>query len=471
MGLASIDTLKPVWKIEVVAGTKSLSSSILEGALMKLQYVSRQGKGQVPRINMEFDNSSGKVFNPLVMAVGLKLRVSFGYDGYMSRAFTAPVKSVKALAMRDPGREPDSPRPDVYGTVLMEMHLHKHIMHLHPEKNDLNSKGPIRISEMARKIARWAGYRDDQIHIQTGLGMGSGGGPKEETVSESQIPDGETAMQFLRKLAVQRGFWFSATEDGFHFRRLDWQVKPVDVISYFEGPDVLSFNVEGDYALNANNVKGKAINPRLGQFVYHTLTGTNTGMWALDTGQSSLPIKGAGGTPSGTQKVPDVINPTDLVSDVSSRLLESTTRRMWEHAHKKWTIKLTTVGNPLIFEGDAVVLDNFSAIIDGIWIVTEVEHRIDGEGYTTLMTMKDVKKGGGPSGPILPVYVYDERTGTNVGLHAQAGGVWKQGKHGELIRPKAKRKTDPNKPKGPRPGTPLFYRGSTTSHMRNPGPK
>lgn len=427
MGLAAIDTRKPVWQIEAIAGPETLRSKLLESTLIKFQYISRKGKGQVPKITMEFDNSTGLVFNPLILAVGLKLRVSFGYDGYMSKVFEAPVKSVKANCMVDSGRQPMSPRPDTYGTVVMEMHLHKSKTHLHPEQDTFNSTGPARLSDIARRLARDAGYQDKQIFIQKGLGITGSDDSDEPKENLASIPEGETLMQYLRRKAVERGFYLSVTEDEFRFHRSNWKMRPKDIISYFMGPDVLSFSVEGDYALNTGKVKGKAYDPLFG-YVVNSMA-QPIGVLSFN----HLPIKGKGGGGGTSDKPPEVVDPKDFVTTISSKLAEKVAKRVYNAATSRWAIKLVVVGNPILFENDGVVLDNFGPVVDGMWTIDEIEHRIDGDGYTTSMTLKNKAKG--PGGPTKWVYVVGPN-GEVIGVYSERAGRFKQDKHGATSAPR-----------------------------------
>ena len=437
MSLGTQDVRKPIVKIDVTAGSKHLNSQLLESTLIKFQYVSRQGRGQVPKIMMEFDNSSGLVFNPLILAVGLSLRVQFGYDGRMSKVITAPVKRVKANCIVDPAtRGPASSRPDAYGTVVMEMHLHKHLAHVRPDKNNLVAPaGPVRISDMAKQLAKWAGYPDDKVFIERGLPGGSskGNDPKaSEPLEHFQVLEGESMMQALRRQAVQRGFWFSATEDEFHFHSPDWKMKPSEFFSYAAGPDVLSFSVDGDYTLNTRSVTGKGVNPLTGAFSTLVVDLDTTGRPLSGFYVKNLPIKGSSKDSSTST---DKINPRDFVADVSPRLAQTAARRLYEAACNRWTIRLSVVGNPIVFEGDTVLLDNFGPVVDGAWIVREVEHRIDNDGFTTNLGLKGKRSGVGSFR--WPVPVYDPVTGRLISVYYIMPKGYKQDRKGHMAVDKA----------------------------------
>jgi len=389
MGLAGIDSLKPIVKIEVLGGLKSLSAAALEQSLVKFQFISKQGKGKLPVINMEFDNSDGSLFNPLVLATGLKLGIRFGYEGRMSTRFVGPIKSVRANCLPDSGQTPMSARPDAYGTVVMEMQLQRPQLHLKPENDKFMASGPMRISDAMRRLAKSAGYTDRQTFIQPGLSLMNSGSPNESMVNLAQIPTGETMLQYMRKLAVERGFYLSATEDEFRFHRPGWKQTAVEVFNYAMGPDVLSMSVEGDYAMNVNSVHGTSYDPYKGAVVGFLLDSLRQ---ANSLAGISLPI-GKSGHNSG--KLPDTVNPKDLVTTVSTKLMEATVKRLYESTNNKWSIKMAVVGNPLVTEGCAVLLGNFGPIVDGMWIAHEVEHRIDADGYTTGFSLRGKKRAGG----------------------------------------------------------------------------
>jgi len=111
--------------------------------------------------------------------------------------------------------------------------------------------------------------------------------------------------------------------------------------------------------------------------------------------------------------------------------LEATAKRLSAAALNRWSIKMSVVGNPVVFENDGILLDNFGPVVDGMWIAREVEHRVDMDGYSTHMTLKGKSTGRGGGGIIWPIYVWEKMTGMVTGALsiAQKSYLKKSGKY------------------------------------------
>lgn len=391
MSLDDTTVLKPLIDIQIVGGPAGITGDIIRDALVKLQYSSKQGKGRVPLFNIELDNSSGMVFNWAMLVVGLTLRIQFGYASRMSKPYLATVRAAKAANLAtSAGRNPASPRPDVYGTVILEAQAHNWPIHMRPDKTNWGPSEPMKLSQAVRRIAQYLGYSPKKIFVQDGLA----GDP----VGCWQIKDGESFAEFLERHAKgDMGYVVKVSDKEIHFHSRTWKYEPTEDISYFIGPDLLSFQVDGDYTFNTQLATGKGLDALTGLAQVHI--GDPSKMY---TGALAI-APGSGGTkiPVGPDQKPlpgkalDSVRPTEIISTVARKTASAAIQRVITAAQNKWNVKLTLVGNPLIEEGTGIILDNFGPVVDGVWITKEVEQRFDSEGYTTIVSAVGKRTGTG----------------------------------------------------------------------------
>lgn len=406
MSLEGYKLLGPRVKLEVMGGPKDVTGKLLESALVEFKYVDQPKKH--PKILLKFDNSSGRIFNFGVAVVGLKLKIRWGYESIMSRTFWAPIKRVKALTMGQPRKSLVSPHPDPYGTVEMEAQAFYTKVHFNPDDDKWAPAAEGPLPTIARTLARKYGYKEKNIHIQTTHPDG-----KSLAYEKSQVKTDETVGQFLTRKARELGWTFQYGGGVFRFHQEGWdKTQPEEAISYYKGPDLLSYEIDGDFRVNMSAAKCKAINPLTGRKVDY--------VWG-----EKMPVGAMGLPPTRNKKRPKDVGPKDIVVAISRKALSAAVRRVVNHARKKWEIKMTLVGNPRIFRGMGLMLNNFGPIIDGLWYVKGVEHTINvGSGYITTLTavMKKGKKGGG--GLVVPDYVWPEDGGLPVGA---IGVPWSKG--------------------------------------------
>ena len=412
MALEGYKLLNPWVSFDIIGGPRGITGADFRDALVSFKF-SDKSDGKLPKFEMQFDNSSGRFLNFATLLIGLKLKIRFGYENLLSRPYTVPIKKIKGGAMGGVGKGVRSPMPDVYGVVAMEALGDVQKMNYSPKDDVWMPTSPMPLSRMVKQIARKYGFRETKIFVQEGLGIDT---QKESLFDKSQIKDKETVREFLQRKAEERGFVFFIQRNEFHWHREDWKVKPHDTITYFEGPDLLSFALEGDYNLNLINVKAKALNPKTGKILSPVIS--NEGE-----------LIGLGGVPLRRGVPPEHAQPKDIVSSISLKAAEAAVARMTSHVLRRWKAKLTLVGNPSIFVGSALNLVNFGPVIDGTWYVREVEHVINPDGYTTTIQASARKRA--KRGRFVPVPVIDER-GNIVGL----GGTYK----GQAVRDRTKRR-------------------------------
>jgi hypothetical protein len=253
------------------------------------------------------------------------------------------------------------------------------------------------------------GYKDHQIFIQGGLGILDGSPEAEQLWDGHQILDTETAEQFLHRKADERGFKLEL-EEGRHFRltREGFNFGDQQMVSYFLGPDVLTYGVDGNFSINTKRVVTKATDPLHKRCVVNIYSAAEMRIAALGGA-----IEGAGTASATDNHIPERLQPEEIVSTLPEKVVERGLQKLVDHAANKFVLSMQVVGNPLIMTGTGLWLQNFGTLTDGAWRVTEVEHTFANDGYTTRFkaTAKKAGKGGLP-GVFLPTVIFDERTGT-----------------------------------------------------------
>lgn len=379
MSLAGWDTRTPRVLIDVTGGPIELSGNDLTRSLMKFVY--NEVPKSKPKVRLEFDNSSGMLFNYGVLIIGLKLKIRFGYDRYMSPPFSVPIDRIQAMSIGEPGKPVVSPHPDVYGTVAMEGYAYPYKAHKSASTDEWRTTGPMTLPQIAKALALKMGFSTSKIFVQDKLDDGTA--PDKQVYIE--IPAVDTVSTFLQQRAQDIGFEFYISKNEFHFHTNNWQDYPVETIEYFKGPDLLSFEVDGDYTTNVTKAHTKGINPSTGKRI----------AWLFDSqGMNARVIYG----PLGSQTPKDTISKTDIIPALSKKARIKGIKRVLNHVHNKWRLRMSMVGDPVLYMGRTLELANFGQVVDGHWYIREVEHVIDTNGYTTNLVARGRKRGGGGAG-------------------------------------------------------------------------
>lgn len=391
MTLGTTNTLSPRVLMEVLSGPSTLTSTDLERSLMAFEY--NHQKGEKPKITLEFDNTSGKVFNMGVLLAGATLKIRFGYQNVLSRPFIATLRKVAALGLGSPGVSLTSPRPDVYGRVKFEAMAYNWEVYFKTDDHIYTGRN-VTAATVATQIARKFGYRGNQVFVQEGSAM--------EGVPDSPIPyvslgDSESAEQYMTMLAAQRGFEFWVTDKEFHFHTSDWGGQAVEEIAYFRGPDLLEFGIDGDFDLKTTAVEAKSFDPLKGKMVVYTLDGNG-----VPVGRTMSQLAR---TQALAKKTRNSISPIEKITTVTAAMVNSASKRIWARVDSKWKISMTLIGNCGIFKGTTMNLSNFGPFIDGRWIVIGVRHFVNtSEGFRTQLALGRIYKGKkGAVTPPLPV--------------------------------------------------------------------
>lgn len=391
MSLAGWDVRTPRVLIDIIGGPAELSGSDISRSLMKFVY-SEVPKSK-PKVRLELDNSSGLMFNWAVLLIGLKLKIRFGYDRYLSPPFSVPIDRIQALSIGEPGRPVVSPHPDVYGTVSMEGYAYPYKAHKSASADEWRTTGPMTLPQIAKALALKMGFKTSNIFVQDKMADGT---PADKHVY-IEIPAVDTVSTFLQQRAQDIGFEFYIAKNEFHFHTNNWKDRPVETIEYFKGPDLLSFEVDGDYTTNVTKAHTKGIDPA---------TGKRTA-WLFDSeGTNARVIFG----PLASQKAKDTISKTDIIPTLSKKARIKGIKRVLNHVHNKWRLRMSVVGNPVLYMGRTLELGNFGQIINGHWYIREAEHVIDTNGYTTNLVARGRQRGasGGGGCGVNIAFIFDK---------------------------------------------------------------
>lgn len=417
MSLAGIQVRSPSVRLQIIGGPASISADQLLKHLVSFKYIDVPKK--LPKITFEFDNSDGTIFNFAVLLVGLKLKVSFGYENYYSRPFIVPIKTVEATTLREPGRRIHSPKPDVYGLVRMTGYVYNWPISFRPDEDVWESTSPMTLSQAVTQIARKYGYREKNIHVEKAIGQL---GEKEPTFDKLSVLAGETVGEFIDRKAREQGFMFRHNDKEFHWHSEGYKLLTADSIEYFKGPDLLSFSIEGDYSVNLLRATAKGIDPKTGKVVT-----------ALFNSQASI-----GGAimvqPLRSKTTPKLLQPTDIVTSVAKKAGTAAASRLLTHVANKWKLRLVVVGQPRWLSGLGVQLGNFGPVVDGLWHIREVEHVVDSSGYTTTALCSQRKRTGNSCAVVhAPLF---NAAGLITGVAGVTQAICKKGKKGKNKKPR-----------------------------------
>jgi len=372
MSLEGYDTLNPRVHFKILQAPAGMTAAQLALRLMKFEYIDEPRKR--PHAIMDFDNTDGRIVNVAVLLLGLKVRVTFGYDGLRSRAFDVVIRKIKGGMVRSP--QTRSPAPNATGVVQMEGVVHNTKLHWRTE-GDIGVWRNTTMSKVVAQIARSAGYKEDKIFVEYDV---DAHGQRERNIDEISISEDDTLEHFLRDAAHERGFVTYRRNGEFHWHSPGWKGAHTEEIEYFKGPDLLDFAVEGDYRINMSKVQGRAHNARLRRVFTYDAENNRFGVARPSLAEALA-------RPS--------VNPTDVVAAISDKAKERAGARLAVQIRNRWKLNLTLVGNPKVLRGVSLQLGNFGPFIDGRWYCRGCRHIFDTSGYTTKMSLRAKTTGGG----------------------------------------------------------------------------
>lgn len=399
--LDQADTFHPWVAFQVLSGPRSISAEVLERNLVQFEYIDEPKK--FPHVEAHFDNASGEILNMAVLLLGLKLRVTFGYDQLRSRPFDIVLRKIKGVGVRSPTSV--SPAPEGAGLVVMDFGCHEASglrMHLDATKSPKVYRG-MSAGEVAAQIARGYGFKERKIFVEY---ADSRGRPLRKIPIVETLVD-ETDAHLLDRLAAEIGYvWFTRGGE-FHFHTRGYKKAPVEHVEYFRGQELLEFSFDGDYTINPSKVRVTSFNPLLAR----------TTVVNEDTGQMGVAIPAQ----ASTQR--ELVTIRDSVTSTAGKETQKGTTRLHNLVHRRWRIPLTIVGNPKIFRGTHLVLSNFGPFVDGPWYVEGARHLFDQQGYTTKLGLRGIPQAAKNAGPIVYTVVVDPDTGVMGVAQLHAGSV------------------------------------------------
>ncbi|NUP12877.1 MAG: hypothetical protein HOW73_43110 [Polyangiaceae bacterium] len=253
-------------------------------------------------------------------------------------------------------------------------------------------------SDIARKIAKEYGVRDEQLHIED-----------TELVLEQMVQASMTDLQMLRDMANREGFQVYFDYDGFHFHRRKLADPPVHVLTYFidqEGGDLLDFNIEDDG--KAGNQGGVVLQGR------DPLTKEDIDERADRSTESDRPTLGSviDVIDAKTATSKDVVATTDVaqaraiaqeVVMPSTETTKAATRRQATGVFldkQLSALKLTTpcIGDPKFEAKKVAELRGIGQELSGRYYATNAKHELKDDYKMTVTWKRDAKTGGSGGG-------------------------------------------------------------------------
>ena len=420
MTLGNYDTLHPYVRFRILSGPKNVTARELEERLVTFEYINEPKK--FPRFEMGFDNSDGKAMNLAVLILGLKLRITWGYDGLLTkRPYDAVLLKIKGTAVRAP--DTISPMGGAAGVVTMVANCHKVSSHSRVKDNWRFGFRNARVSQLALKAALSMGYRKAMCYIE-GLDTSPNTGShlEDPRLDYWELATDESLWQGLERLADSAGLEFYVEGDEFHMHSPEYPRAPVIKLNYFAGPDLLEWGIEGDYKINLQGVTAVAHDRRKNVvYTYDSKT--------QKPGVATTELKKVLKRPA--------VTPIDVIKAVKPNARRRAMVRLKRNALNRWKLKLKLVGDPRIFRGTVLHLDNFGLPIDGRWTVHAAKHTIDDNGYTTELQLKGTGRGTSKTHPRTIKYTYDPVSG-KMGVAVDYHGPIKMKKKGRKKKGRAR---------------------------------
>jgi len=402
MTLEGTNCLNPRLLIDKVQGA-GISPESLEAHLLRFEYIDEPKKR--PHVSLTFENEDGAVMNLATLIMGLKMRVTWGYDTLQTKPMDIVVHRIRGNMVRplvSQSQAPDKPRPygksgrtkqggskySSAGVIEMDAAISTPKLRIKTGKNKSVYRG-MRMSDVVRHLALSNGFDAKSVVIQDVLADGS----KEPILPEIQLLAHLTVEQFLAEEAYRRGYVFRYHDGKFYWGAEDLQPSSTEDITYFEGPDLLSFEIDGDFRINVSKTKAKSLDVR------------NRDVTSYDGQAKRLSY----GVVQGPQKFAtrDTLNYDDVQPVLPERKELAALGKLAAYAKNRWIIKVTLVGNPRVFVGRLIHLKNFGVMIDGLWRVRGCRHVIDDTGYTTTTELVSADKTGGRCGPLKEVHSFE----------------------------------------------------------------
>lgn len=420
-------TWNPILHFDVVDGP--FPAEFLRDRTIRLTIIDNAKK--YDRIEWVLDNRDGALTKPEYMALGLLVRIRYGYQGFTSdwRSFViSRMKGGVGVAGRDRAAVDAGSREITYtGRNRNAPDLRKRRRRarrgmLKPTGTGRNSIGPRRgrstsdvmqtegwfrkdplysdpadypqvfsvshLSDAVREMARRMGYTTRSMRIE----------PTDDQLSSVVIPAGLSYDDFLYQKADELGWTYKGKSKTFHFHSDRWsqEKKTIKhVFHYGMSNQVLSLRLDGDFRLPLPRVvKSKTYVPRVRTALIHQ---EGDGTSAPVNAAIMLMFREAAGrrrirAPQGaTRKA--VLEASEEVftapGGATQQASKKASKRFVDRQLRALKVQLQVVGDPTIEAAETIqIRGTGTLVVDGPWHVSTVKHIFSGDTYVCDMDLR-----------------------------------------------------------------------------------
>ena len=407
MSVRGKSLLTPQLILEPVTGFLVDDDRTLRARLLRFEHESTTKA--IDTVRIELDNGDGKLLSLESIALGIQLRASWGYVGYMTPPMTVTAKRVQGMSGHKQyggGRRPVRESLGGDGKVYIECQAATERLHRMSPDDGTGSTPPgprwfenMTLSDIVRAMARHYGYRDEQMLLEP---------PRHDPVrSHTVVPSDETDAQFLQRQARLLGYVFSAAEGLFRFHSRTFSINPIRLAFFSGDPDVRSYKIDGDLRFGApRRVSARGVNAYMASVVSHTADAPSDG-GSTDTTPSAAETTEVGtrNAPAGafgliSYEADNVCGEYDVftVPRASERAVNAAVKRLRNLADRKWKLTVELVGNPILFAKEWFDFSGAGTLVDGLWYARKVLHKYEGGNvYTTVVEEATRSKPSGPA--------------------------------------------------------------------------
>lgn len=373
------------------------------------------------QIEITLNNSDGELTKLENIALGLALRIRYGYQSNTSAWRTFIISRMrggvgragyaKPVAMNDTnativysGRNRNAPDVKTRGNAGAKENkptgkgrgtriasgrgrASSPIVALDSKKRDSWS-GPTegsrvfqvhRLSDAIREIALRDGYAANRIFIQD----------TEDQVNSIVIPEGMTTADFLRLSQERLGWHWKVTKDEFYFHEPRWKEGPdQEVRTYAYGSDdtILDLSLDMDFRLPIpRKVKTKAHNP-----LTRSTTIVDQDSVASGISNAATELTFIDADRDKHLRRDDIFMATGVTQNLAGYRAQ---RSFFEKVQRAVQITLTVVGDPTLTAGEQIrITGTGTPIVDTVWFVEQVRHVFDGQTYVCVLALRVPRK-------------------------------------------------------------------------------
>jgi hypothetical protein len=456
-GADTFHTWNPVLRFDLLKGP--FTDAELSERTLKLTITDNARK--YDEIEWELDNRDGKMTQPQFIALGLMLRIRYGYDALTSRwrsfiisrmkggvgvygreraavgsgestiTFTGRNRNAPDLKRKrgkrgasgyekvptgkgGKGRRRRFPGGSTADVTQSENLFRNDGLHYLKDTDVPRVFNVRHLSDAVREIAKRMGYPDSKIFIE----------PTDDEVTSIVIPAGVKYAEFLHMKKKDYGWMFKATGDGFHFHPEHWtkeRKKLKEIFVYGAGRDILSLSIDADFRLPIpNKVSAVSYTPLRRATVVgeigsqrSSVTDPLAHIHVLD---DTKKVRAPSGSTARSRHLRQKEERYVTAAGATGRAGAKATKRFIDRNMRALTLSITITGNPRIYAGDTIgVTGTGTPLVDHEWYVSTAKHIFSGTTYVTELELKTPRKGKGKGVIMLHRGHGVDRTGANRG--------------------------------------------------------